>query len=226
MSRSAADEAYDALHEMISSGAIAAGQQIVESSIAEALSMSRTPVREAIRRLQQDGLVEVIRNRGSFLKKSSFSELADGYEMIALLSGMACRRLALQHDTLDPVDLQTLKTILLTMEDCLSQKRTREWVEQDIRFHRLLIEMASIPQLSQMHDHLSLCVNQVLWLITPLFVDCTRSTRDHHVFVDLIVSGKEEDAFQFARAHHMRTAEIIQKMNTLNNGISGLYTQT
>ena len=62
MGRSAADEAYDAIHEMISSGSISSGQQIVESAIAESLGMSRTPVREAIRRLQQDGLVEVIRN--------------------------------------------------------------------------------------------------------------------------------------------------------------------
>lgn len=223
MSRSAADEAYDALHEMISSGTISAGQQIVESTIAESLNMSRTPVREAIRRLQQDGLVEVIRNRGSFLKKSSFSELANGYEMIALFSGMACRHLALQQTTLDPVDLQALQTTIQTMEDCQSQKLTRVWVEQDIRFHRLLIEMANIPQLSQMHSQLSLCVNQVLWLITPLFVDCVRSTRDHHTLMDLITSGKAEEAFQFAREHHMRTAEIIQKMDALNNGISSLY---
>lgn len=220
MSRSAADEAYDALHEMISTGSISAGQQIVESAIAESLGMSRTPVREAIRRLQQDGLVDVIRNRGCFLKKSSFSELADGYEMIALFSGMACRRLALQQPD---IDMTELEECIKVMEDCLEQKHIRGWVEQDLRFHRLLIQLARIPQLSAMYDHLSLYVNQVLWLITPLFVDCALSTRDHRALLSLIRQGKEEDTFQFAREHHMRTAEIIRKVDSLRSGAANFY---
>lgn len=223
MGRSAADEAYDAIHEMISSGSISSGQQIVESAIAESLGMSRTPVREAIRRLQQDGLVEVIRNKGCFLKKSTFTELADGYEIIAVLSAMACRHLALHQETLDPEDLSSLQEVLENMEACLPQKRIREWVELDIRFHRLLIEMANIWQLSNMYDNLSLCVNQVLWLVTPLFVDCSQSTRDHHTLLKLIAGGKDEEAFQFARTHHMRTVDIIQKMNALGDSIPNLY---
>jgi len=222
MGRSAADEAYDAIHEMISSGAISAGQQIVESTIAETLGISRTPVREAIRRLQQDGLVEVIRNKGCFLKKSSFEELANGYEIIALVSAMACRHLALQYASLDPEDLASLRECLHRMEESLSQNSTRAWVEQDIRFHRLIVEMANIPQLTTQYDHLSLFVNQVLWLVTPLFVDCGLSTKDHHTILDLIAGGDGEAAFQFTRDHHMRTAEIIQKLGSLGSGMPAL----
>lgn len=219
MSRSAADEAYDALHEMISSGAISAGQQIVESTIADTLGMSRTPVREAIRRLQQDGLVEAIRNKGCFLKKSSFLELSRGYELISLLSAMACRHLALGHQTLNAQDMRSLNDTLQRMEDHLSQKRTREWVEEDIRFHRRLIEMADVWQLSNTYDHLSLYVNQVLWLVTPLFVDCARSCRDHRTLLSHISAGEDELAFQFAREHHMRTAQLIEKMGALSAGM-------
>lgn len=213
MKYSAADEAYNTLHDMISSGSILPGEQIVENTVAEQLGISRTPVREAIRRLQQDGLVEVIRNKGCFLKKRSFQEMADGYEIVALLSAMACRRLALRAGQLEKEDLDRLQEPVLLMQECLAEKRIREWIEQDIRFHGLIVEMARVPQLSTQYDHLSLYVNQVLWLITPLFVDCARSAQDHSRLLELILGGKEEEAFSLAREHHMRTAKLIQRMN-------------
>ena len=212
MNRSAAEEAYDALHEMIASGAIAAGQQIVESTIANALGMSRTPVREALRRLQQDGLVEIIRNKGCFLKRSSFADLANSYEMIALFSAMASRHLALNYSALDADDLSSLQDALKNMEHCLSQNNIRGWVEQDIQFHRLMIEMANIPQLTTLYDHLRLCITQVLWLVTPSFVDHRQSTQDHYELLDLIAQGNSEESFLLSRQHHMRTAEIIRNL--------------
>lgn len=215
MGNSAADRAYDAIHEMISSGTISAGQQIIESAIAESLGISRTPVREAIRRLQADGLVEVIRNKGCFLRQSSFLEMADGYEIISLLSAMACRRLAIHYDTLAPEQIQALHADIQAMESYVAQRRTREWVERDIKFHQTIVEIANVPQLHTLYSHMSLYVNQVLWMITPLFVDCARSTRDHKELLTQISKKDAETAFQLARTHHMRTANIIRKMNAV-----------
>lgn len=89
MAKTATDEVYDALHEMISTQKLSPGDRLLEVSIAQMLGVSRTPVREAIRRLQQDGLVEIQPNKGCILKRTTLSEMADGYEIIACVSSMA-----------------------------------------------------------------------------------------------------------------------------------------
>ena len=216
MGKSATDEAYDAIHEMISSRKISSGQQLVENSLANMLGMSRTPVREAIRRLQQDGLVEVKPNKGCFLKEITFSDMADGYEIISLLSGMAFRHLTEKYNQLDPEDIRTVYAILENMKSCCRTQHKREWVELDLRFHKLLIEMTGIPQLISMYDHLSLWVNQVLWLVTPLLVDIGESTRDHEALLELIKAGDQENSFKFGISHHMKTVQIIRNVADLN----------
>jgi len=223
MSKSATDEAYDAIHEMISTRKISSGQQIVEGTIAQMLGMSRTPVREAIRRLQQDGLVEVKPNKGCFLKEITFSEMADGYEIISLLSGMACRHLTAKYNQLSQENIKTARSILDNMKNCCQTQYKREWVELDIRFHKLLIEMTGISQLITMYDHLSLWVNQVLWLVTPLLVDIGESTRDHEKLLELIRAGDQEKSFAFACAHHMKTVQIIRNVAYLNGGLPAIH---
>lgn len=104
MGASSADTAYEKILDMISTREIKSGDKINESTIANRFGMSRTPVREAIRRLQQDGLVEVRKNQGSFLRKYSYAEMADGYEITAMLTQMACRHLAEKYDQIDESD--------------------------------------------------------------------------------------------------------------------------
>lgn len=93
MSR-AALSAYEAIRSMILSGELPAGAQLVEEALAERCGVSRTPVREALRRLESDLLVVRTDTQRSFVADWSLDDVADAFELRALLEGKACRRAA------------------------------------------------------------------------------------------------------------------------------------
>ena len=213
MSKTATDKVYDALHEMISSKKLFPEQQLVETTIAKSLGVSRTPVREAIRRLERDGLVESIPNKGCFLKRNTFSEMADGYEIIAHLSYIACGHLAQEHDILKVSDVDKLRTQIREMKELCQRNEKRKWVEYDTEFHKLLINMTGRTHLINTHAQLTFCVNQVLWFVTPLFIDIQASTSDHEHLLDLILSGDVQQASAFALQHHINTVDVIRNLH-------------
>lgn len=93
MSR-ASDRVYEAIRNMILSGELPAGSQVVEEALAERCGVSRTPVREALRRLESDLLVTRTDTQRSFIADWSLDDVADAFELRAMLEGVAARRAA------------------------------------------------------------------------------------------------------------------------------------
>ena len=93
MSR-ASDRAYEAIRSMILSGELPAGAQLAEEALAEKCGVSRTPVREALRRLESDLLVTRTDTQRSFVADWSIDDVADAFELRAMLEGKAARRAA------------------------------------------------------------------------------------------------------------------------------------
>lgn len=93
MSR-ASDRAYEAIRSMILSGELPAGSQLAEEALAEKCGVSRTPVREALRRLESDLLVTRTDTQRSFVADWSIDDVADAFELRAMLEGKAARRAA------------------------------------------------------------------------------------------------------------------------------------
>jgi len=215
MVKTATDKVYDALHDMIAARKILPNQQLVESSLAQQLGVSRTPVREAIRRLEKEGLVDSYPNKGCFLRKNTFSDMADGYEIIAHLSSIGSGYLAREKEGLAQEDIESLQIQLCSMDELCKKEQKREWVEHDIAFHRQLIAMTKRSQLITLYSQMTLCVNQVLWLVTPLFVDIRASTDDHKLLLNTILSGKAEEASAMALKHHLKTVSIIRNLEEL-----------
>lgn len=89
-----AADAYHLIRRAIVEGAYAPGQRLVEQRLAEEHGLSRTPVREVLRRLQAEGLVDVERHRGAAVRRLSVDDIADIYELRSRLEGYACERAA------------------------------------------------------------------------------------------------------------------------------------
>lgn len=91
-------EAYQALHLGIQTGHYPPGMRLLEVKLAEELGMSRTPVREAIRQLARDGVVEIVANRGATVRGWTPAEVEEAYALRAVLEGFCASRAATRMD--------------------------------------------------------------------------------------------------------------------------------
>lgn len=135
---------HDKLRQAISQGQLQPGQRLRQETLANQLGVSRMPVREALQRLEQEGLVEVIPHRGAVVRQPAARELAETVQTLLILERSA-RELAFSR--LSPADLRTLRRLQRTMRDRVLSGRTEDLVELNRRFHRVLLSACRLPKL-------------------------------------------------------------------------------
>jgi DNA-binding GntR family transcriptional regulator len=140
LKRVLADEVADSLRAAILDGRLAPEQQILESHVADMMQVSRGPVREALARLEQEGLVHKLRNRGTFVARLS---LEDVEEVCSLRQ--ALERLAVEFfvKNATPDDVANLEEILSRIAEHANQDVTpKKAADLDIEFHEALVRGA------------------------------------------------------------------------------------
>ncbi len=135
------EEAYRTLKASILDGTLPAGYQAVEQRVAEQLKMSRTPVHEAVIRLQHEGLLRVLPRRGVQVLPVSALDMRETYKVLIALEGMAGLLLAEQGDRASDAGrvVAEMKRATDRMEAALLAHDLKTWAEQDDHFHRLLV---------------------------------------------------------------------------------------
>ena len=149
-----ADEIVRALRRAIVEGDIAQGEQLREEHVARMLGTGRGAVREALRQLAQEGLVEYMPHRGSFVRLLSFDDRLDVYAAReAIESGAAMRALR----SAEPLDLSRMRTALAALAAAVdaSDRVTEALIGADVDFHRELVALAGSPRLSRAHETLA-----------------------------------------------------------------------
>lgn len=146
----AADRAFSWIRTRIVDGRLAAGEHLREEEIAAEVGCSRTPVREAIRRLAADGMVEFVPNRGAHVATWSERNLAEIFELRAVLEGLAARR-ATAHA--DETFIGQLRELADSMEELAASDHPDKFdqiSELNNRFHHAIVEAADNRRLTQM----------------------------------------------------------------------------
>ncbi|HUA78123.1 MAG TPA: GntR family transcriptional regulator, partial [Acetobacteraceae bacterium] len=131
------DSAYAGIKSLILQGAIAPNAQIDERAMAAELGMSRTPVREALLRLENEGLVEMGRGRGIVVRALSSGDMREIYQAITGMEVMAVFLLTGQHPTRST--LEPLLGALKRMDEASARGDLELWGEADEAFHRALL---------------------------------------------------------------------------------------
>lgn len=147
----AAVRAYDDLRAAILGGTFVEGAHLMETRLAETLGCSRTPVREALRRLSAEGLVEVLPNRGARVVAWPASELEDVFRIRALLEGHGA---SLAAEAMDPEGIEALQTMSDRMEELADHPSTSardELARLDVQFHRAVVVGGNSKRLAQAH---------------------------------------------------------------------------
>jgi DNA-binding GntR family transcriptional regulator len=150
--RPLSEEAYDALRAAILGGRLQPGARIVEADIARQMATSRSPVREAVRKLEHEGLVEYVPRRGTIVVGLSHDDVADAYRLRAHLEAYGARLAATRASE---EQLTRLLAMIERMRECASSHDLEGLVAADVEFHRSVCDASGSPRLLQAWETLN-----------------------------------------------------------------------
>ena len=133
------------LERMIARGELKAGERLNENALAAKLGVSRGPIREACRGLEQSGLVDVVVNRGVFIREVSSRQAAELYELRAVLYGLAGRLLA---PIVTEAQIRTLSGHLDQMDAAIAADDLNAFYPGNLRFHETIVEFCANGRLA------------------------------------------------------------------------------
>jgi phosphonate utilization transcriptional regulator len=195
------------LERRITSGEIAVGAKLNEVDIATALGVSRGPVREAFRALDQAGLVRVEKNRGVFVRQVSLDEANEIYEVRAALEGLI-GRLAAQRIQSD--DLDQLRAIVKKMFALDKSRKGEAYFALNVEFHDILVRAARNNALA---IHYRRVVNELDLYRRETLVRGSEnipvSTREHEAIVNAVAKGDEKLAERLLVEHVLHSRERL-----------------
>ena len=197
----AAEQAYNRIRQDILSGALREQERLTEQALAEQLGLSRTPVREAIKRLIHEGFIE--RQSGYSTRVASFSidETEQIFKLRQMLEGYAVRRAA---KLATPEQKQKLQELACYMSDHTPPDSDSDYhniASANEQFHRTIYEAARSPRLNAL---LSVAIDVGLVARTYRLYstkDLLRSCQHHHEMVDAISAGSADWAESVMSAH-------------------------
>ena len=175
------------LRERILDGSFAPGEQISEVQLAARLKMSRGPVREAVQRLAQEGLLVSHRNRGVFVVELDVSDIEDVYRGRRAVEKEAAGTV---YERGIPAGLVTrLEKILQNIERHMDAGEWLALAREDLRFHETMVEAAQSPRLSRMFSTLAAETMLCLSAFDNRYIRPPTAVEEHQRLLDRLVGG-------------------------------------
>lgn len=195
-------EVYDSLRRAIVAGTLRPGQRVVEAEIARQMGISRAPLREAIRQLEQEGLLVSNPRRGTTVVQLTRADVEEVYTLRADLEARAIRR-AICRLTAD--DLAELEALLQAMNDAASL------LDADIAFHRAIVAAAGWSHLQRIWESLHPRTLTLYTLRTVADWSTQRHADRHRVVLDAIRAGDPDAAAEVIREHILGVGDEVMR---------------
>jgi DNA-binding GntR family transcriptional regulator len=204
------NQVYFALRDAITAMDIYSGDEppkLDERRLAEDLGVSRTPIREALSRLAQDGLVEMIPRRGTFVARKSKREILEIISVWAALESMAAR-LATQNAS--DTEIGQLRKLFVTFEEPNEPRaHIDEYSDTNIRFHQRIISLSKSELLKKTADALFVHMRAIRARTITERDRADRSIIDHLHIIEAIEVRDTELAERLVREHCFGLADHI-----------------
>jgi DNA-binding GntR family transcriptional regulator len=193
----------DALREAIICGRLVPGQPLRQESLAAHFSASRIPLREALRRLESEGWIEFLPNRGARVSGLSAAEVREIYEIRASLEVTALKAALPRHT---PASLKRVETSLHSAQREAQRSR---YVQRNRDFHAALYAPAQRPRLLAMIDSLHSRGERYLRLKLDMPSHKSKSDEEHESLVTACRDGNLEQACGILESHLLETGELL-----------------
>jgi DNA-binding GntR family transcriptional regulator len=208
------DKAYRTLKARILDNEMPPGQQTLEHELAALLGMSRTPVREALVRLAEEGLVEVQPRRGVRVLPVSPDDMREIYELLTCLESTAAELLAARCLPAEAPALAELEGATLAMEQALARDDLDCWAAADERYHIALLDHCGNRRLARMAFAVWDQSHRARLVTLRLRPKPTRSTSEHVAVTEAIRRHDPDAARRLHRQHRLAGMRVLLDLLT------------
>lgn len=210
--QSTADMLAIELKNLINSGHIRDGERLVERELANQFSVSRIPMREAIRLLERDGFVEVFRNRGAVVKTLSIEDIDEIYSLRALLEGDAI------YQSVTHLSVETLARAELTHNLLATTTEYEKQGRLNGEFHDLLYSGCKNQRLLMMINHLRNQIERYEYLQQQLLAETPLFQEDHRAILIACQEKQSDKARQEVMRHIHVAGQMLKRVISQRQG--------
>ncbi|MET3415140.1 GntR family transcriptional regulator [Methylobacterium sp. 1030] len=203
------DAAYAALKKAILESSFAPGYHASEQEIALRLGMSRTPVHEAVIRLQEDGLVRVLSRRGVLICALALEDMREIYDVIIAVEGRAAELLASLPDAERGSVAAELASETEAMARAWKDSDLPAWGQADARFHRALVERARNGRMTRIVQTINDQSHRARMLTLKLRRELGSSVAEHRAVIKAIQRGEPAEAQIHIHDHRLRARDEL-----------------
>jgi len=199
------------LSEMILDGSLKPGEQITEVDLNRRFGISRSPIREALRILEQKGLMTNIPRKGSYVRTVTETDIAEIFPVRAILEGFAAR---LSVPNLGKEDFEKLKVSIAKMKESANKDDFKSFLRYHYDFHRIFIKASKNKFLIKLLEDI---LNQALWLHQAYIYFHSTSQHSIEQHYEILRTFEKKDA---KKAERLVVKHILNAINRIVSQIS------
>ncbi|PAB56309.1 GntR family transcriptional regulator [Anaeromicrobium sediminis] len=209
------DVVFDHLRNSILNGELKPGERLMEVQLAQQLGVSRTPVREAIRKLELEGLVVMIARKGAYVADLSVKDILDVIEVRSVLEGLAASLAAVR---MNGEDVDELKEISNKFKACFEAKDTDGMIEHDRKFHECILKSTRNSKLIQINQGLQEQIHRFRIIYFSEYSQAKGLLSEHEQILNAIIRRDPIKAKEIAAIHVENIGNSIVEIENIKKG--------
>ena len=202
------DQALNEIRKAIRSGKLKPGDRLVESQLAEAMQISRFPIREALRYLEKEGLVETKPFMGTHVVQLSEKDMEELYSLRSAIEELAVRILI---ENIDPAKINALETIFHSMQKASQDEKLEKMISEDLRFHHTICELSGHRRLLTVWLMLENQLRLFMNIEKDLFETASQYVVTHHPILEAIKNRNPKLAEKKIREHLNLSMRVVRQ---------------
>lgn len=206
---------FNTLREAIIVGELKPGQRLMEVQLAEKMGVSRTPVREAIRKLELEGLVDMVPRKGAHVADLSVKDIMDVLEVRAALDGLAT---SLSARCITDEELKELKYVHTQFTNYVDKENLQGTVKKDVEFHDIIYRSSRNDKLIQITSNLREQVQRFRVIYLKDYSSPREIVKEHAEIIEAL-QKRDADAARDIAQKHIKTQEETIIKAVKKNGI-------